>query len=227
MKSQIIEQLGQSDILLPSLIAEGLAANDRVKVRISALQAAAQHAREPGQPVIELRHECHAAGVDASSIMSLIRGAHMTVEGRIAVPNLGNLTEGVLTDVSAMIRAVRAGAPTEGEGADTRLSALKSAATLGPENEIGVVEIAKLSGVSEDGADSLHRLVMDLHKTLNRLAAACAEEVVAGAHAFGLQPADRGAGLHARSRRDARLEVRSSGTRYDGHAFEVPAGHPE
>ena len=45
MKSQIIEQLGQADILLPSLVAEGLAANDRIKVRMSALQAAANHAR--------------------------------------------------------------------------------------------------------------------------------------------------------------------------------------
>jgi hypothetical protein len=36
MKSQIIEQLGQADILLPSLAAEGLAANDRIKVRMSA-----------------------------------------------------------------------------------------------------------------------------------------------------------------------------------------------
>ena len=32
MKSQIIERLGQTDILMPSLIAEGLSANDRVKV---------------------------------------------------------------------------------------------------------------------------------------------------------------------------------------------------
>jgi len=31
MKSQIIEQLGQTDILLPALIADALAANDRAK----------------------------------------------------------------------------------------------------------------------------------------------------------------------------------------------------
>ena len=35
MKSEIVEQLGQSDLLLPLRIAEGLAANDRVKVRLS------------------------------------------------------------------------------------------------------------------------------------------------------------------------------------------------
>ena len=50
MKSEIIRELGQTDILLPALVAEGLAANDRIKVRMSALQAAAQHAREPAIP---------------------------------------------------------------------------------------------------------------------------------------------------------------------------------
>src|SRR5262249_26010339 len=39
--------------------------------------------------------------------------------------------------------------------------------------------------------DRLHRLVRDLHKALNRLAARCAEDVVDGAHAYGLQPDDR------------------------------------
>jgi hypothetical protein len=34
MNSQIIEQLGRADILLPSLVAEGLAASDRIWVRM-------------------------------------------------------------------------------------------------------------------------------------------------------------------------------------------------
>ena len=51
MKAQIVEHLGESDLLLPSLVGEGLAANDRIKVRMSALQAAAEHERNPGQPV--------------------------------------------------------------------------------------------------------------------------------------------------------------------------------
>jgi hypothetical protein len=40
MKSRIVEELGQAEILLPGLVAEGLRANDRAKVRLSALQAA-------------------------------------------------------------------------------------------------------------------------------------------------------------------------------------------
>ncbi|MGJ5179961.1 hypothetical protein ACQR16_30630 [Bradyrhizobium oligotrophicum] len=39
--------------------------------------------------------------------------------------------------------------------------------------------------------DSLHRLVMDLHKAINRIAAGCAEETIDGAHAFGLANDDR------------------------------------
>jgi hypothetical protein len=46
MKSRIIEQLGKTDILVPSLIAEGLAANDRVKARMSALR------RRPSAPIL-------------------------------------------------------------------------------------------------------------------------------------------------------------------------------
>lgn len=46
MKSEIVAQLGQSALLLPSLIAEGLAANDRVKLRLSILQMAARRLRD-------------------------------------------------------------------------------------------------------------------------------------------------------------------------------------
>jgi hypothetical protein len=35
MKSHIIEELGQADILVPLQVAEGLAANDRIKVRMA------------------------------------------------------------------------------------------------------------------------------------------------------------------------------------------------
>ena len=58
MKSRIIEQLGQTDILVPPLIAEGLAANDRVKVRMSALHAPAERAHNIDSTPIDLSAEC-------------------------------------------------------------------------------------------------------------------------------------------------------------------------
>ena len=49
----------------------------------------------------------------------------------------------------------------------------------------------KITSVPRDGADSLHRLVMDLHKALNALTAKCAEESIAGARCYGLGSEDR------------------------------------
>jgi hypothetical protein len=42
MKARIVEHLGQSAVILPALVREGLAANDRAKLRMAALQAAVQ-----------------------------------------------------------------------------------------------------------------------------------------------------------------------------------------
>lgn len=193
MKSQIIEQLGQADILLPSLVAEALAANDRIKVRMSALQAASRHAQQPDRPAADLHVECSAAGIPAAALATMIAGAHPAGDGRIAAPNLAKLMKEIHDDVAAMIRAVSAGKPSVGETVNARLAAIRSAGTLEAANEIEIERIARLTGVAQDGADSLHRLVMDLHKELNRLAADCAEEILSGAHVFGLRAEDRAA----------------------------------
>jgi uncharacterized protein Yka (UPF0111/DUF47 family) len=191
MKSQIIEQLGQVDILLPSLIAEGLAANDRIKVRMSALQAAAHHAREPASPATDLHVECRAAGIAPAALATMIGGAHLAGDGRMAAPNLARLMKEMADDATTMIRAVSTGRPAEGDTMTARLAAIQTAGLLEASSEIEIARIARLTGVTEGGADSLHRLVMDLHKALNRLATDCAEEILSGAHVFGLHAEDR------------------------------------
>ncbi|MBV9628253.1 MAG: hypothetical protein JO230_09175 [Xanthobacteraceae bacterium] len=186
MKTRIIEHLGQADVLLPSLVAEGLAANDRIKVRMSALQAACEHARDPQRPRTDFAAECRAAGLNAAAMQRLIDGAQFAADGRMTAPDLGELGNAMLADLRAMIAAVQAGAPVQGNAAAERVTSLKLQDRLASLTDILPSEIAQLTGVSQAGADSLHRLVMDLHKALNKLAAGCAEEVVAGAHAYGL-----------------------------------------
>jgi uncharacterized protein Yka (UPF0111/DUF47 family) len=196
MKTQIIKELGQGDILLPALVAEGLAANDRIKVRMSALQAAHQHAETPDRPASELAVESHAAGIAPAAIATLIGGAHLVGGAKLAAPNLAKLIKEIQDDAATMIRAVSAGAPAEGDKATARLNAIRGAGLLDATNEIEIVRIARLTGVTEAAGDSLHRLVMDLHKQLNKLAASCAEESLDGAHVFGLHAEDRSAVEH-------------------------------
>ena len=194
MKSRIIEHLGQADILLPSLVAAGLAANDRVKVRLSALQAAADHARSQGIAAApDLTVECRAAGIDPAPINRLVSGAKISADGLIIAPHLAELGKDILSEMGAMLHAAEIGSPAEGRQAAERLARTKVQERLASLSDVSPGDIAELTGISEEQGDSLHRLIMDLHKVLNRLAAGNAEEMVAGAHAYGLRAGDRAA----------------------------------
>ena len=191
MKSEIIAQLGQTDILLPSLIADGLSANSRVKARLSVLQAAARHAREPGSTRFDLTDECHAAGLDSMAMESLVNRARLLAGELVMAPGLDSLGSAIWDDVATMIRAVEAGDKVAGEAARERLSAIRSANEPESSDTLALAQIAGLTGISSGGSGGLHRLVMDLHRSLNGLAAGHAEEVLAGAHVYGLLPQDR------------------------------------
>ena len=86
-----------------------------------------------------------------------------------------------------------AGNAPEGDAANGRLAAIRRAGLLDAANEMEIARVARLTNVAAEGSDSLHRLVMDLHKALNKLAADCSEEILAGAHVFGLHDEDRAA----------------------------------
>ena len=63
-KIEIVEQLGEKGILLPSLLGKALQANDRIKLRFSLLQEAIAQARNPRQNPPTFMAERHAAGLD-------------------------------------------------------------------------------------------------------------------------------------------------------------------
>ncbi len=119
---------------------------------------------------------------------ALVAGARANGGGLIEAPGLAKLNEALLADVETMIKAVGAGDAAAGVSAEERLDAIGAALDLSSER-VSEAGIAKLTAVGE--TDSLHRLVMDLHKALNRLTAQCAEESVAGALTYGLHPEDK------------------------------------
>ena len=193
MKSEIVEQLGQSDLLLPSRIAEGLAANDRVKVRLSVLQAAGSRAGNPDGEKFALAEECRAIGIDPVAMEKLVDRAALSIDGRMTAPGLGGLGQTIWRDVETMADAVAAADIDQRKATIARLQAIQATAPFGSHDDIALSQIGKLTTVSAQDGDSLHRLIMDLHKLLNELAAVHAEEVIAGAHVYGLRPQDRSA----------------------------------
>lgn len=191
VKSQIVEELGKGEILLPALIAEGLRANDRVKLRLTVLQEADRHARAPAAAPFALGGECRGVGLDPVAMDALVSRAGRASDEAVTAPGLSALGTGVWDDVAAMVHAVTAGDPEAGDEAARRLDVLRARSTLGGGETLADSEILALTSLPSGGGDSLHRLVMDLHKALNRLAADHAEEVVAGARAYGLLPGDK------------------------------------
>lgn len=190
MKARIIEELGQAELMLPNLVAGALKANDRAKLRMSVLQAALGHAHDPHISLPDFAVECGGAGIDAVATRTLVAGARMTGEGRIEAPGLAKLSQALLSDVETMIAAVDAGNASAGEIATRRFAALKASLVLGNEH-VAESDIARMTSVAGNGADSLHRLIMDLHKALNSLTAQCAEETISGARCYGLRLEDK------------------------------------
>ncbi|HEY0146637.1 MAG TPA: hypothetical protein VGB93_10925 [Methylovirgula sp.] len=188
MKSEIVEWLGQSDLLLPQLIAEGLAANDRVKARLSVLQMAAQHARDP-QTAFDLTEECRAAGLDPVPLQALVKSASLSSGEIITAVGLAALGKAICDDMTTMSQAVHAGDAARAEQYEARLAAIKAAIPLGVSDDLGANQIIRLTAISAE--DSLHRLIMDLHRALNTLATTHAQELIAGAHAYGLTSDDK------------------------------------
>ena len=75
-----------------------------------------------------------------------------------------------------MVAAVTAADEAAGSAAVNRLSALRARFSA-EYDEIEVARITELSALP-NGADSLHRLLMDLHKALNRLSSTDRKSVV-------------------------------------------------
>ncbi len=189
-KIEIVERLGEHAVLLPSLIARALNANDRVKLRLTLLQEAAAHAA--GRPASSLEAERNAAGLVAPQFDRIVVGAAPVDEGHIAIPGVSALIAGVADDIAAMLAPVEA---IDAEGAaslTTRFDRLRAACPAAAGDVIGRDDISRLTSARRDHADSLHLLVMDAHKAINRIAARTAVELIDGAHVHHLDPDDKG-----------------------------------
>ena len=189
LKTTAVASLGQRRLLLPAWIKAALAANDRLKVCLTLLQAAATHASHPDREPPDLHRELAAAGLDDRGLRDFA-GLARRVDGKIVAPQMHGLLERLAEDLAIMARPILE-ADTADDGTPARvthwLSWLKALAS-------DHVDDAQLDALTHGGRgeqDSLHRLVMDLHKRINRLAAELATEVLDGANVWDLQPPDR------------------------------------
>ncbi len=186
MKTQILAALGESGLQNASALNAGLAANDRIKYGFSLLQMAIEHAGDPRQPAANMKRERLAAGIDDPNLDAAISGAR-SVGGHCRIPGAARILGRIEEDMRLMAAPVlAAGAADIGQRLEALLAAL-------PDAKDDLVDPGAVSAMTRAGGgrDSLHQLVMDLHKRLNALQAEMAQEMLDGAAAYGLAAEDR------------------------------------
>ncbi|MFZ0694222.1 MAG: hypothetical protein WAN51_08755 [Alphaproteobacteria bacterium] len=190
-KTKVVERLGEKAVLLPALIGDALAANDRIKLRLSLLQEAASHARTPNGEPRSFRAERQAAGLDTPSLDSFVAGARALSPTRLFMPGASELVAGMIADLSAMLAPLQLADNEAGQSFVVRTEALTKSLPAAEGDQLDLGDIDNLASASRTGRDSVHVLVMDLHKALNRLAADTALETLDGARVHRLDERDR------------------------------------
>jgi uncharacterized protein Yka (UPF0111/DUF47 family) len=188
-KTEIVERLGEAAVLLPERLAEALAANDRAKLRLTLLQEAGARAQDPSARPHGFCPELRRAGLSAFD--GLAARARALDAARFSAPGLGALLAGLGEDLDLMLAPLVLARHPEVEALGRRREALRAAAAA-PDDVIEIAAVGRVTAARQDGPDSVHRLIMDLHRAINRLAAETAVEDVDGAKVHHLGEEDRG-----------------------------------
>ena len=192
-KRAIIEALDESRLLLPSLLHQALAANARIKYVLTLLQLARAHADAPEGPVPDLRTERQICGIDEPALDDVPATSRLRLRGIYFVPGAAALVRRMGADVEEMLAALRAAGGEVGSEAAAFADRLRNLdlkhASTGADGIRG--ESIDAMASADPGCDSLHRLVMDVHRALNALETRVATEVVDGAQVYAIEAADR------------------------------------
>jgi hypothetical protein len=114
------------------------------------------------------------------------------------VPAAQQIVQQLFADIELMLQPLRsAGAVVPDVGAATaiyahRLTLLRAEAPAAAADRLSpdAIEVLTRRGDTDSDGDSAHRLKSDLFKELNRLQALIADDVIDGAHTYGLGPQD-------------------------------------
>lgn len=188
MKAEVLAAIGETGLSRSAAVTAALSANDRVKYLLSLLQMAAAHADQPEPPPASLKHERIACGIDEPSLDAFTAAARRQ-GAAYHMPGADKLLGRIAQDLKVMA------APVLDAGVAGFAARVNAALTAIPQATGDMLDAAALTAMGDAspaaGTDSLHRLVMDLHKQLNLLQASLAEETIDGAAAYGLADEDR------------------------------------
>ena len=185
-KQEIVAELGEADLLLPGRIALSLTANDQIKYYFALLQTARSNADRPRVPALDLKAERLASQVDNDFLDDVVAGSRKDRDGGYRIPHAPEILRRIRRCIDDMLACLP---EDDRRPFDTRLKRLSL-----PRAEQGVLagkDIDSMTSGERGAGDSMHLIVMDAHRAINKLQAATALETVAGARVHGLSEPSR------------------------------------
>lgn len=187
-KVDVVASLGQAQLLRPTWVNAALRANDRLKVYLTLVQAAWTHADQPTSAPIDLSCELTSASINAPWLKELPGTAFRT--GRVLnIPELPRFMALLRDDLLTMARPLIDG-NVAGE-LDARVNQWCAWLETLSDDTLDDEQLQTLTNGNRTRGDSLHILVMDLHKALNHMAADLSDDTIDGAHVWQLEEPDR------------------------------------
>ncbi len=189
-KRIIIQELGEDGLLLPVLVNRALLANEQIKYFFTLLQTAQERADHPERALPTLRIERETAGIESEQFDAVVLGTQRTDDQSYSVPFLDDILSWIQECMEEMIAPFIAQGNDHVQGFIDRKESLLSELHGGPEGTISSLLIGRITSGETDGSDSIHHLVMDLHRALNRLQTELSKETIDGAMTYMLGEGD-------------------------------------
>ncbi len=190
-KRSIIKELGEDELLLPGLVNTALIANDRIKYYFTLLQTARSKAEEPAKKYPDLRVERITAGEKDAELDSVIESSFKSDEGKFVICHADRIIEYMHSCIDEMIHPFTIASEREEKAFRRRFSELSCSLPDPCSKIINEEQLFAITSGDRKQGDSIHILVMDLHKALNNLQQNIAGEIVDGASTYMLTENDK------------------------------------
>ena len=197
-KRSIVKELGEEELLLPGLVNSALAANDRIKYYFTLLQTAREKAENPQMEFPSLKTERENAEEEDAKLDRVVSETLKEGPDTYAIPFTEEILSRIWSCIDEMLKPLLVAGGTEGTEFEARLEGLKLSVTEPetgfPAGETGLLKgycIRLLTSGDREKGDSLHILVMDIHKALNRMQEELAVEDIDGAKVYMVSAEDR------------------------------------
>lgn len=197
-KTQIVEELGEKELLLPNLVNAALTANDRAKYLMTLLQMAKNQVDHPDLGSPDLKPERLACGIADSDFDSIVGRSRSEADGVYRIPGVQRVRDWIVENIREMLvplqvrdMIVSPNGSTQAPGYEQRLETLVAEAPPLAEDRISGASIDGITAARRVERDSLHLLIMDLHQELNQLQRQIATESIDGVSVYGIREGDR------------------------------------